>query len=78
MLGTMQPKVFYFSDLGAWRKPGGTLSDVVSGKTTEHFLGIGIKLIYKKMHNAIIRADYGFDRNDSQKSGWVLGIGQYF
>lgn len=67
-----------FSDLGTWRKPGGALSDLFSGKTTEHFLGIGIRLIYKKMHNAILRADYGFDRNDASNNGWVLGIGQYF
>ncbi len=67
-----------FSDFGSWRKPGGSFNELVTGETTEHFLGAGIRLIYKKMHNAIFRADYGFNRDELQNNGWVLGIGQYF
>ena len=67
-----------FSDFGSWRKPGGSINELVTGETTEHFVGVGVRLIYKKMHNAILRADYGFNRNDLHYNGWVIGIGQYF
>ncbi len=67
-----------FSDFGRWRKPGGGFDDLFSEKTTQHFYGIGLRLIYKKMHNAILRADYGFNQKDTRNNGWVLGIGQYF
>jgi len=43
-----------------------------------HFAGVGLRGIYKKAHNAIIRVDYGFDVYNVNNNGLVLGLGQYF
>ncbi len=67
-----------FSDLGTWRQPGGTLDDLVKAANFRHFAGGGIRLIYKKAWNAILRADYGIDVYNPQQGGLVLGLGQYF
>ena len=67
-----------FSDIGTWREPGGELSQLFSDETLQHFVGLGVRLIYKKAHNAVLRVDYGVDLRTSNNRGIVLGIGQYF
>jgi outer membrane protein assembly factor BamA len=67
-----------FSDAGAWRTAGGTLDDFVNPDYIRHFVGPGVRFIYKKAHNAIIRLDYGFDLYQAGERGIVLGFGQYF
>ena len=67
-----------FSDLGTWRNPGGTLSDFVDSDLFRQFVGGGIRLINKKIHQAIIRVDYGVDIFNVDQRGIVVGIGQYF
>ncbi|HMP13493.1 MAG TPA: hypothetical protein PKD70_06420 [Saprospiraceae bacterium] len=67
-----------FSDLGTWRQPGGTLEDLVDANNFRHFAGGGIRLIYKKAWDAILRVDYGVDLYNVQERGFVLGVGQYF
>lgn len=67
-----------FSDIGTWRNPGGTFSDVVQRENLRHFVGGGLRLIYKKAFNAILRLDYGVDLYDRQQKGLVIGLGQYF
>ncbi len=67
-----------FSDAGTWRKPGGTLQELWKGKNLQHFIGGGIRLIYNKAYNAILRLDYGHDVREPSRRGVVVGLGQYF
>lgn len=67
-----------FSDAGAWRTAGGKLDDFVNPDYFRHFAGPGLRFIYKKAFNAMLRLDYGFDLRNSEESGFVLGYGQYF
>jgi len=67
-----------FSDLGTWRKPGGSFRELVMRKSFRHFVGAGIRLIYPKVYNAIFRIDYGIDIYDANQRGFVIGLGQYF
>ena len=43
-----------------------------------HFIGGGLRFIYKNAHNAIIRLDYGIDLYNFNERGFVVGLGQYF
>ena len=67
-----------FSDLGSWRIPGGDFGDFSDPDNLVLFAGGGIRLIHKQIFNAIFRIDYGFDLQDPERNGFVLGIGQYF
>ncbi|MEM6805114.1 MAG: POTRA domain-containing protein [Bacteroidota bacterium] len=67
-----------FSDIGTWRNPGGTFADLWDPDNFRHFAGGGVRLIYKKAYNAILRIDYGIDIYNTQQRGFVLGLGQYF
>lgn len=67
-----------FSDLGSWRNPGGDLDDLFDQENFRHFVGGGIRFVYKKAYNAILRLDYGLDIYDLNQRGFVIGIGQYF
>jgi outer membrane protein insertion porin family len=65
-----------FSDAGTWRKPGGSFADIGSSENRRFFGGVGLRLIYKKAHDVMLRVDYGTDFNST--GGFVIGIGQYF
>ncbi len=67
-----------FSDLGTWRNPGGSLNDFAEVENIQSFAGVGLRAIHKEIFNAIFRIDYGLDLQDLDRSGFVLGIGQYF
>ncbi|MEO9869328.1 POTRA domain-containing protein [Ekhidna sp.] len=67
-----------FSDLGSWRNPGGNFSDFAESQNFVLFAGGGFRLIHKKIYNAILRVDYGFNLQEPSINGFVLGIGQYF
>lgn len=71
-------QVVVFSDIGTWRSPGGTLEELVSDATLQHFAGAGFRFIYKKAFNAILRIDYGVELYDRTSQGFVIGVGQYF
>ena len=71
-------QVVPFSDLGTWRKPGGTLEELIDTNSFRHFAGGGIRLIYKKAWDAILRVDYGVDLYNREERGFVIGLGQYF
>ena len=71
-------QVVGFSDFGTWRSPGGELSELVDPDNFEWFAGGGVRLIHKEIFNAIFRIDYGFDVLTPRRSGFVIGIGQYF
>jgi hypothetical protein len=65
-----------FIDFGSWRKPGGNLSDFGKPENMKAFGGLGLRLIYKRAFDTMLRLDYGFDYNST--GGLVVGIGQYF
>lgn len=67
-----------FADLGTWRNPGGTLSDLFDSNQFRWFIGGGFRLIYNKLYGASLRIDYGVDIFDKSQRGFVLGLGQYF
>lgn len=67
-----------FSDLGSWRQPGGSLDDLLRPENFHHFVGLGLRIVLKPAHNAVLRADYGIDLYAPQQRGLVLGLGQYF
>ena len=65
-----------FFDFGSWRKPGGGFSDFAKTENMRAFLGVGLRLIYKRAFDTMLRIDYGYDY--SKNAGLVIGIGQYF
>ncbi|MEL7341401.1 MAG: outer membrane protein assembly factor, partial [Bacteroidota bacterium] len=67
-----------FSDIGVWRTPGGGWDDFVNPEYLRHFVGSGIRIIYPRAHNAMLRIDYGFGLFQGGESGLVVGFGQYF
>ena len=67
-----------FSDTGSWRNPGGDFSDFKNPDNFVLFAGGGLRFIHKKIYNAILRVDYGFNLQETQINGFVLGVGQYF
>lgn len=67
-----------FSDVGTWRQPGGRLKDLKQRENLISFAGGGLRVIYKRAHNAVFRIDYGFNILNGRGNGLVLGLGQYF
>ena len=67
-----------FVDAGSWRNPGGEFSDFSSSENLRVYSGLGIRLIHKKIFNAIFRIDYGIGITEGSNRGFVFGIGQYF
>ena len=66
-----------FVDVGTWRSPGGTLNDFVQLDKGQLYSGLGMRIMHKRIFNAIFRLDYGYSiKNES--GGIVFGIGQYF
>jgi len=67
-----------FSDTGSWRNPGGNFNDFTDSNNFVLFAGGGLRFIHKKIYNAILRVDYGFNLQETGINGFVLGVGQYF
>lgn len=67
-----------FVDTGAWRNPGEEFGDFLEFNETKLYSGIGLRLIHKKIFNAILRIDYGVGVGPNSAQGFVFGIGQYF
>ncbi|WP_462247840.1 POTRA domain-containing protein [Ekhidna sp.] len=67
-----------FSDSGSWRNPGGNFADFSEPDNFVLFAGGGLRFIHKNIYNAILRVDYGFNLQQTNINGFVLGIGQYF
>jgi outer membrane protein insertion porin family len=65
-----------FIDFGTWRKPGGDFADFKKSENMKAFSGLGLRLIYKRAFDTMLRIDYGYDYN--KNSGWIIGIGQFF
>ncbi len=67
-----------FIDGGSWRNPGGDFGDFADDQNLRIYPGIGIRLIHKRIFNAIFRIDYGHGITTNATRGVVFGIGQYF
>ncbi len=67
-----------FVDGGSWRNAGGDFSDFGDHKNLRVYPGVGLRLIHKRIFNAIFRIDYGHGITKNPSRGIVFGIGQYF
>lgn len=67
-----------FVDAGSWRNPGGNFGDFGSSQNIRVYPGIGLRVMHKKIYNAIFRIDYGMGITPNATQGFVFGIGQYF
>ncbi len=70
----------FFTDAGAFRSPGGKLSDFYNKENLKLYPGAGLRFIHKTIFNAVFRIDYGYGiiNNEKRNKGIVFGIGQYF
>lgn len=67
-----------FVDGGSWRNPGGDLGDFAEKKNIRIYPGVGLRIIHKRIFNAIFRIDYGYGITKDASHGIVFGIGQFF
>lgn len=67
-----------FVDGGSWRNPGGDFGDFGDSQNFRIYPGVGLRLMHKRIFNAIFRIDYGHGVTDDATKGFVFGIGQYF
>ncbi len=67
-----------FLDGGTWRNPGGGLDDLTNSQNIRIYPGVGLRLIHKRIFNAVFRIDYGHGITKDASRGVVFGIGQYF
>ncbi|MEO6346984.1 MAG: POTRA domain-containing protein [Aquaticitalea sp.] len=67
-----------FVDAGSWRNPGGDFGDFGDNQNLRIYPGIGLRMMHKKIFNAILRIDYGYGITKDASRGFVFGIGQYF
>ncbi|MDY7395121.1 POTRA domain-containing protein [Aureibaculum sp. 2210JD6-5] len=67
-----------FIDAGSWRNPGGKLNDFTNDENIRLFSGIGLRIMHKRIYNAILRIDYGHSLRSDGTKGFVFGVGQYF
>lgn len=67
-----------FVDSGTWRNPGGDFDDFGDSQNLRVYPGVGVRLIHKRIFNAVFRIDYGFGITEDATNGFVFGIGQYF
>ena len=67
-----------FLDFAAIRPAGKSLGVAFEDQNIKAFGGIGIRIIHKFIHSAILRIDYGFSLKKMHEGGIVFGIGQSF
>jgi len=67
-----------FVDGGSWRNPGGGFGDFADSQNIRIYPGVGVRLMHKRIFNAIFRLDYGYGITRDASRGVVFGIGQYF
>lgn len=63
-----------FVDIGWIRESG----EQFSGGQSHAFGGLGIRILYKPIYNAMLRVDYGRSLTDFETDHFVIGLGQYF
>ena len=71
-------QVVAFMDIGSWRNPGGEITDVLERDNLQYFIGGGLRIVFPKAPQAMLRLDYGYGLNPAGINGIVVGLGQYF
>jgi hypothetical protein len=68
-----------FLDIAAIRPAGSSISTTFNNQNTKAFGGIGIRIIHKFIHSAILRIDYGFSlKKNRTKEAWSLESVSFF
>lgn len=67
-----------FMDFAAIRPAGAALGTTFKSDNIKAYSGVGIRIIHKYIHSAILRIDYGFSLLPPFQKGIVFGIGQFF
>ncbi|MEO2100020.1 MAG: hypothetical protein ABGW63_04350 [Flavobacteriaceae bacterium] len=67
-----------FIDIAAIRPAGDKLQTSFNPENFKPFGGIGIRVIHKYIHNAILRIDYGFSLGAPNKGGLSLELDSFF
>jgi outer membrane translocation and assembly module TamA len=67
-----------FTDMGNLKPGNISHKNWNYAESLQIFTGLGMRLIYKKVYNAILSIDVGVNMHDTSQMGWVIGMGQYF
>lgn len=67
-----------FVDASTLRRSNENLMALTNENNIRVYSGLGLRIIHKRIFNAIFRIDYGFGLTKDSTSGLVFGIGQYF
>ena len=67
-----------FFDLSYLRPAGEKIGNIFQENNTFTTGGLGIRLHSRKYYNTVLRLDYGVNLQDTQRGGFVIGLGQYF
>ncbi len=67
-----------FMDIGQWRLPNYSWQNFFMPENRHAYYGVGIRLSYKPILNAIFRIDYAINVDDFNNRSFVFGVGQYF
>lgn len=68
-----------FVDVSAVRRPGLDFDQLIEEEKLRIYPGVGVRFIHKRIFNAVVRLDYGFNVfGNGDAGGLVFGIGQYF
>ena len=70
-------QVLGFADYSALNQGKSVVKDLFTQSNSELYIGPGLRFHYHKITSLILRVDYGYSVNDT-KSGFVIGLGQYF
>lgn len=67
-----------YLDLGGIRQPGYNFSQFMQLDELNIYAGGGVRIILKKVYNAVLRIDYGYDIKSLKNGGFTVGFGHYF
>ena len=67
-----------FVDASGLQGPEEDLSHVFDKDQFRTYAGLGLRVIHKRIFNAVLRFDYGFNLTNNGDNGFVFGIGQFF
>ena len=69
-----QLQAISFIDIGWIRESG----EQFSGGQSHTLGGLGVRILYKPIYNAMLRVDYGRSLTDFETDHFVIGLGHYF
>ncbi len=71
-------QIVAFFDLSYLRPAGTNFIDMFQSQNTYTTAGLGMRIHSRKFYNSVLRFDYGINLKDTQRGGFVIGLGQYF